>query len=133
MLGLLDEGEELYYQPGHGGYTPEVRVYTSSDRRQFRHTSFTPTFHRGYKTTATDAWIILSATEDALAAAANQYEAKAEVIASTTPPDMTAEEYNEVMDALMARVAGAPDYAVTKLLTITDSIKNKFGRHAPQR
>ena len=46
------------------------------------------------------------------------------------PPDLTAEEYNEVMDALMARAATAPDYAITKILTVANSVKDKFGRHA---
>lgn len=53
-----------------------------------------------------------------------------EGVGGPTPPDLTAEEYNEAMDALMARAATAPDYAITKILTVADSIKNKFGRHA---
>lgn len=52
---------------------------------------------------------------------------------SDTPPDLTAEEYNEVMDALMARAATAPGHDVVRILTIADSIKNKFGRHANHR
>lgn len=53
-----------------------------------------------------------------------------EGVGTPTPPDLTAEEYNVAMDALMARAATAPGYAIVEILTIADSIKNKFGRHA---
>lgn len=53
-----------------------------------------------------------------------------EGVGTPTPPDLTAEEYNEVMDALMARAYDAPPYALTKILTVADSVKNKFGRNA---
>lgn len=58
------------------------------------------------------------------------YEALAKAAAK---PDMTGEEYNTVMDALMARVATAPRGMDTTLLATANSIKDKFGRHAPQR
>lgn len=48
-------------------------------------------------------------------------------------PDMTAEEYNVVMDALMARAAAAPNYALKQLLLVADSLRQKFGRHAEHR
>ena len=53
-----------------------------------------------------------------------------EGVGGPTPPDLTTEEYNEAMDALMARAATAPGYDLTRILTIADSIKNKFDRHA---
>jgi hypothetical protein len=46
---------------------------------------------------------------------------------------MTGEEYNTVMDALMARAGSAPRGMDTTLLATANSIKDKFGKHAPQR
>ena len=46
-------------------------------------------------------------------------------------PDLTAEEYNIVMDALMARLCTAPlGFEFNRIIRITDSVKDKFGRHS---
>jgi hypothetical protein len=71
QLGLIPPAAELWFVPGKGSYTPEVRVYETSDRKLTMQVSFLPTFYRGYKTTSTEAWLLLTATRDALAAVVN--------------------------------------------------------------
>jgi hypothetical protein len=58
------------------------------------------------------------------------YEA---LVNAATKPDMTGEEYNTVMEALMDRAGSAPRGMSAPLFAIANSIKDKFGKHAPQR
>lgn len=79
-LDLLPEDGELTYIPGGAGLTPGVGATVHASRNGSRYittgTSFLPVFHRGYKTTTTEAWIILSATEEALRAVYHWQETK---------------------------------------------------------
>jgi hypothetical protein len=50
-----------------------------------------------------------------------------------TCPDLTAEEYNAAMDAMMAVAASIPVSQLAAYLTLVDSIKNKFGASARRR
>ncbi|HCB59161.1 MAG TPA: hypothetical protein DEP82_14900 [Arthrobacter bacterium] len=70
-MGLLPAAATLSYVPGKGSYTPEVRSY-NDDGYTLRHVSFLPEFQRGYKTTMTEAYLMLRATDIALRAAAGQ-------------------------------------------------------------
>jgi hypothetical protein len=58
------------------------------------------------------------------------YEALAKAAAK---PDLTAEEYNMAMEALMARIATAPRGMDTTLLATANSIKDKFGASTRRR
>jgi hypothetical protein len=77
-LDLLPADGELTYLPGGKNVTPGVgaTVHASRNGRRYVATgvSFLPVFHRGWKTTTTEAWIILDATREALAAVINAKE-----------------------------------------------------------
>jgi hypothetical protein len=74
-LDLLPEDGSLTYIPKQAGLAPGVgaTVHASRNGRRYVATgvSFLPVFHRGRNTTTTEAWIILSATEEALRAVVN--------------------------------------------------------------
>lgn len=74
-LDLLPPDGELTFIPKQDGLAPGVgaTVHASRNGRRYVSTgvSFLPVFHRGYHTTTTEAWIILSATEEALRAVVN--------------------------------------------------------------
>lgn len=122
-LGLIPAEATVAYQRGSttNGHAPAVMVMT---RNGHIPVSFLPSFTCRH--TARDVHLALTSTLLALDVLAERE--------STPPaPDMDAEEYNVVMDALMARLAYAPSYAHKQLALVSESIKNKFGRHAPQR
>lgn len=67
-LGLIPLAATFHYQPGSvaNGIAPYVYVEEGDGHRHASGYGFEPTFHRGYRTTNTDAWIILDATRTAL-------------------------------------------------------------------
>jgi RNase P subunit RPR2 len=70
-------------------------------------------------------------TYEALAKAATS-QAKDRALAEAKP-DLTAEEYNTVMESLMARVGSAPRGMDTTLLATANTIKDKFGASTRRR
>lgn len=81
-LDLLPPDGELTYLPGSAakGQSPGVGATVHASRNGARYistgTAFLPEFPRGYNTTTTEAWAILCATAEALAAVVHHQESE---------------------------------------------------------
>lgn len=69
VLGLIPLDAQMYFIPGStvNGHAPRVDV-SSDGHRTLDLVSFLPDFNRGRNTTTTEAYLMLSATNKALAA-----------------------------------------------------------------